>query len=111
MMHESGRTLIVSGIGLALQRIAAERDGNSAQLNEIRRQRESFSRDINGGYTHSGATALLINDVQVLKNYLDHASVHGELSAVRSVAQEARRLRADPTYDQCNFVIKSNEID
>ena len=106
-MHEHSRELISTMIGWGYRQVAAERAGDSALVASLKKESEAVSERYSFRQIRVGASALLENDPTVLRNYLDDFRTHGELAAIDRLVDAAERLRADETYDQCNFVKRS----
>ena len=106
MMIDTSDTLIGKMIGYALRRVATERGGDSELAAEIKREEQKVREELIEGSALSGMNALLENDPKFLGRYVDHFAAHGEESVIKYGTREAQRLRQEPTYDQCNFVVK-----
>lgn len=50
-----------------------------------------------------GALNLLLNDEQVMRDFISTIDAHGEVEAALLLQERTDRLRATPGYDQCNF--------
>ena len=108
-MTASGRDILTVAIGYELRRMAAERDGNSARATRFSREKKAMNDEWVDALTNADGYALLANDPAVLQRYVENFLVHGEMRAIDLVVVEAQRLKADPTYDQCNFVQRPYE--
>jgi len=106
-MHNRSRELISTMIGWGYRGTAAKRAGDSALVASLDSQSDALVERYVYRQVRVGATALLENDATVLRNYLDDFRAHGELGAIDRLVDVAVRLRADETYDQCNFVTRS----
>lgn len=108
VMMAKGGTMIDHAIGIELRRNAAERVGDQSAVARFQQQRDVI-KQLQDELIMSGAAALSENDYAFQSRYLDYFAAYGELEAFRHAAEDARRLRADPTYDQCNFVLRRAE--
>ena len=103
LMAERSGTLISHAIGNALRMISAERSGDLqkiARYTNAHDERHQYLREM----TMTGAADLMENDSTFLLRYWEQFTAHGEIVAMKYSIGEANRLRADPSYDQCNFV-------
>ncbi|MDJ0710016.1 MAG: hypothetical protein QNJ14_06490 [Woeseiaceae bacterium] len=105
-MHEQSRELISTMIGWGYRKVAAERVGDDARVAFIEAQSDRTRERYSYRGIRAGTNALLENDPAILRSYVDEFVAHGELQAVDSLVEDAIRLRNDPTYDQCNFVMR-----
>ena len=105
-LHNRSRELISTMIGWGYRKVAAERAGDNALAASLKRESEALYERYVYRQIRVGAAALIENDPNVLRNYLDDFRAHGELGAIDRLVDVAERLRADDTYDQCNFVMR-----
>lgn len=103
-MFADGRILLDQAIGRALQKIAAERSGDEGWISSATAEYERFRTYYRGLMADRSTQALLENDEVVLRQYFENFSTFGELEAQVRLKADAKRLRNDPDYDQCNFV-------
>ena len=103
-MSASGEELMTIMFGYGLRSSAAKRAGDETRAAMIKREGNDRVNGLLREQAQSGAQALMMNDPQVLQSYVENFLAHGELEAMNRLIADARRLRADPTYDQCNFV-------
>ena len=103
-MAESSRELLTSMIGYAIWRNSEQRSGDEERARQIGAEMDRVRASFFEEAKTSGAWALVENDVTVLQDYVDNFLAHGEIRAAKMLVQDARRLRTDPDYDQCNFV-------
>ena len=103
-MTANGDGLLTVSFGYGLRSSAAKRAGDETRATMIKREGNDRVNGLLREQAQSGAQALMMNDPQVLQSYVDNFLAHGELEAMARLVEDARRLRADPTYDQCNFV-------
>lgn len=108
-MHERSTELISTMVGWGYRKAAAERTGDSARAKLLKEQSAELRERYLTRMHKVGASALLENDPMILRQYFDDFRAHSELQAVDRLVEVAERLRADPTYDQCNFVRRSYE--
>ena len=54
-------------------------------------------------FEDAGALNLLLNDEQVMRDFISTIDAHGEVEAALVLQEQTDRLRATPGYDQCNF--------
>jgi len=103
-MAVNGDELLIMSFGYGLRSGAAIRAGDPTRAATIERERKDRVHGRFREQAQAGAQVLMMNDPQVLQSYVDNFLAHGELEAMNRLVEDARRLRADPTYDQCNFV-------
>jgi len=103
-MSADGRILLDQAIGRALQKIAAGRSGDEEWLEAATTDHEGFKAHYQSLIADRTVQALIENDEAQLRQYIENFATYGELEAQRKLQAEARRLRHDPDYDQCNFV-------
>ena len=103
-MAGNSRELIAILIGKSVQQDAASRLGYDRLARELQREQNELRDAVLRDNADSGAPVLLQNDATVLQRYVDTFAAHGEIRATEALVAEARRLREDPDYDQCNFV-------
>jgi hypothetical protein len=103
-MSDVSQELITTMIGYGYRRAAAMRAGDEAASERIEQQSRRFSDDIIRQQALAGAQVLMQNDPAVLQDYIENFLSHGEIAAMDLLVKDARRLRDDPDYDQCNFV-------
>lgn len=103
-MAGDSRELISVLVGYGYRRAAALRAGDPVKADQLEQESSRIQSDLLKAQARSGAQALLENDPAVMQRYVEYFRAHGELQAVDLLIEDARRLRADPTYDQCNFV-------
>ena len=103
-MFSDSRELISTVIGQSYREVAALRAGDRAKADQLKQEARQVFNDVLRAQADSGAQALMANDPAVLQSYVEYFRAHGELKAVNLLVEDALRLRADPTYDQCNFV-------
>ena len=103
-MAGDSRELISVLVGYGYRRAAAQRAGDPVKADQLEQESTRIHADLLEAQARSGAQALLENDPAVMQRYVEYFRTHGELQAVDLLIEDARRLRADPTYDQCNFV-------
>lgn len=96
--------LITMMFGYGLRSGAAKRAGDVAVAESIEQEGKDRVNGLLREQAESGAQALMTNDPHVLQSYVENFLVHGEIGAMDRLIADARRLRADPGYDQCNFV-------
>lgn len=99
-----GEELIMMMFGYGLRSGVARRAGDDAGAETIRREGNERINGLLREQARSGAQALMTNDSQVLQSYVENFLAHGEVEAMDRLNADARRLRADSTYNQCNFV-------
>jgi len=102
-MFADGRIYLEQAIGRALQKIAAERSGDENWIRNATAEYEIFINNYRSLAADRSMQALLENDEVVLRQYLENFATYGELEAQLRLHKEARRLKQDPDYDQCNF--------
>ncbi|MDJ0793227.1 MAG: hypothetical protein QNI98_03200 [Woeseiaceae bacterium] len=105
-MADRSRDLMSTMIGHGLRKVAATRVGDADRAAVMQRERDHMQERYIDTQTRVGAHAVLLNDHAVLQRYIDTFRAHGEMRAIDNLVDEAIRLRADETYDQCNFVIR-----
>lgn len=103
-MSASEEELMTTMFGYGLRSSAAKRAGDETRATMIKREGNDRFNGLLREQAQSGAQVLMTNDPQVLQSYVENFLAHGELEAMNRLVEDARRLRADPTYDQCNFV-------
>lgn len=103
-MSASEEELLTTMFGYGLQSGAAKRAGDETRAEILKREGSERVNGLHREQAQSGAQVLLMNDPQVLQSYVENFLAHGELEAMNRLIADARRLRADPSYDQCNFV-------
>jgi len=103
-MSAEGEDLIVAMFGYGLRSTAVERAGDAIEAKRIKKEGNDRFNSLINDQARAGAQVLLMNDPQVLQAYVENYLAHGEHKAAEELLADARRLRADPTYDQCNFV-------
>lgn len=103
-MSDVSRELITSMIGYGYRKAAASRSGDKAAFELLDNQRRRIYHGMMSDQAASGAQVLLQNDPSVMQDYVENFLAHGELTAMEMLIKDARRLRSDPDYDQCNFV-------
>ena len=103
-MARNSRELLAMHIGKHIQQDAARRLGDEGLARQLGREKQALQDAALHASADSGAQVLLQNDATVLQRYIDTFLAHGEIRATEALVAEARRLREDPDYDQCNFV-------
>ena len=103
-MARYGTEVLTVLIGKSVQRHAASRLGNERLSRELDSEKQQIRDAVLREGADSGAHVLLQNDAGVLRRYIETFVAHGEIHATEALVAEARRLREDPDYDQCNFV-------
>lgn len=103
-MFADGRVILDQAIGRALQKIAAERSGDEGWIRSATAEYERFRTYYRSLMADRSTQALLENDEVVLRQYFENFSTFGELEAQVRLKADAKRLRNDPDYDQCNFI-------
>lgn len=103
-MAGNSRELLATLIGKSVQQHAAARLGDEQLARELEREKQEIRDAVLRDGAFSGAHVLMQNDSAVLQRYVDTFLAHGEIRAIEVAVAEARRLREDPDYDQCNFV-------
>lgn len=103
-MAEASRDLITTMIGYSIWRNSAARMGDEVLADRIDRKKDDVHASVVREQAASGALALLENDSSVLQRYVDNYLARGEIQASAMLVEEAKRLRQDSGYDQCNFV-------
>ena len=105
-MTNRSSNLLSTMIGYGFREAAATRVGDAARHAELQLAADQMRERYLYRQTRVGAHAVLLNDHAVLQRYVDTFRAHGEMRAIDNLVDEAIRLRADETYDQCNFVIR-----
>ena len=103
-LRQSGNDLLTLGVGYKLASIVAERRGDANAVERYRAQSRALWNRTMTRQQEAHADALLANDPAVMQRYVENYRVYGEIRAMELLAEEAIRLSADETYDQCNFV-------
>ena len=103
-MAGNSSELLATLIGKSVQQHAAERLGDEQLAAELEREKQGIRDAVLRDGALSGAHVLMQNDTAVMQRYVDAFRAHGEIRAIEAAVAEARRLRDDPDYDQCNFV-------
>lgn len=103
-MFSDSTSLLDRAIGMSLQRIAAEQNGDAAEIARAT-AREAEFREEYQRLTATREMALLIaNDEAALRRFIENFSIYGETEAQKRLHAEVERLKNSPDYDQCNFV-------
>lgn len=97
-MLQNGQTIIVQSIGAALRKIAAKK--SSGDTNPLR----GSSNQADSVAVNMVDETVMMNDVTVLRNFIADFEAYGESAAQENLRTEVARLKASPSYDQCNFV-------
>ena len=108
-MIDGGRDILTVAIGYELRRLVAERDSKPELASQYSREKKALSQRLVNSMNNADAYALQMNDSAVLRRYIDNYLAYGEIRATELLIVEAQRLKADPTYDQCNFVNRPYE--
>lgn len=103
-MAGNSSELLAALIGKSVQQQAAARLGDERLAGQLEREKQGIRDAVLRGGALSGAHVLMQNDTAVMQRYVDTFQAHGEIRAAEVAIAEARRLREDPNYDQCNFV-------
>lgn len=103
-MSAQSKELLPVMIGYALRRNSASRLGDDGMAQRLDQEKNDLQESMLHAQADSGALALLENDPAVMRRYVETFLVHGEVDAIKLTVEEARRLREDSTYNQCNFV-------
>jgi len=103
-MSADGEDLLIASFGYGLRAAAAKRAGDVIEAEKIKREGNDRINGLMRDQAETGAQALFSNDPKVLQSYVENYLAHGEIKAMENLVADARRLRADPLYDQCNFV-------
>jgi hypothetical protein len=107
-MYADGRTVLTQSLGLALWEGSFEGQQSDEAI-RVKRISADFKARFDAVLYRSDVQNLLANDERVARDYLDNFRSAGELEAFIRAGAEADRLKADPQYDQCNFVSSSND--
>jgi len=103
-----GRSQAVFYLGVGVRRTAAKRAGDTKQFDLLSHDANQRISDLMRTQANAGAQVLAMNDPAVMQDYVENYLAHGEFDAMEMLVDDARRLRNDPEYDQCNFVSRTD---
>ncbi|MCH8136411.1 MAG: hypothetical protein IIB77_10570, partial [Proteobacteria bacterium] len=99
-LERDGRTVMSTRFGIALQKWMYEIAGDEARFAETDLRGRLITEAMESGYTDDG-WVLLAYDDQVLADYMNEWSAHGEFQALQFLQEEVVRLSKQPGYDPC----------
>lgn len=99
-LERDGRTVMSTTFGIALQKVVYKMAGDEARLADTDLRGRLITEAMESGYTDDG-WVLLAYDDQVLADYMNEWSAHGEFQALQFLQEEVVRLSKQPGYDPC----------
>lgn len=103
-MFSDSTSLFDRAIGMSLQKIAAEQNGDAAEIARVTAREAEFREEYQRLTTTRDMALLIGNDEAALRRFIENFSIYGETEAQKRLHAEVERLKNSPDYDQCNFV-------
>ena len=103
-MFSDSTSLIDQAIGMSLQRIAAEQNGDAEEIARATAREAEFREEYQRLMSTRESATLIANDEAALRRFIENFSIYGEFEAQKRLHAEVERLKNSPDYDQCNFV-------
>ncbi len=111
LCDELGERIYVEGgetsarlIGIEMRQAVLESRADDDQLAALEQDYLDLKALQSALFEDAGALNLLLNDEQVMRDFISTIDAHGEVEAALLLQERTDRLRATPGYDQCNFV-------
>ena len=99
-LEGDGTSMLSVLIGIELQKAMHEISGDASKISETE-LRAQLTRKEMQLMNSEDAVVLLFRDDQVLTDYLEEWSAHGEWRALQFMQEEVVRLSRQPGYDPC----------
>jgi hypothetical protein len=99
-MEDNSATIIHSAMGVALQKIYYEKNGNTVKVKEI----EDISKMLltqTSSQQYTKATNLMFHDSQLNEQWINYGLQHGEEKNINYIIDEAIWRSNDPNYNPC----------
>ena len=103
-MIANERDIIALGTGIELKRRFLMAREDSVGLDELEKHKTQLIRVMGEQDEAREAFNALLNDENLLRNFLENFEVAGEMEAFRQLSVDVARLKNTEGYDQCNFV-------
>jgi len=103
-MFSDSTSLADQAIGMSLQRIAAEQNGDAEEIARATAREAEFREEYQRFTISRESATLIAYDEAVHRRFVENFSIYGEFEAQRRLHAEVERLKNSPDYDQCNFV-------
>lgn len=99
-LENDGRAVITMRIGILLQKEMYKMTADETMLKETDHRYRLITDTMESGYSDDGLVLLAYDD-QVLADYMNEWSAHGEYRAMQFLQAEVVRLSKEPGYDPC----------
>lgn len=103
-MIANERDIIALGTGIELKRRFLMARQDSVGLEELDKRKAQLTGVMGEQDEAREALNALLNDENLLRNFLENFEVTGEMEAFRQLSIDVARLKETEGYDQCNFV-------
>ena len=103
-MIANERDIIALGTGIELKRRFLMARQDSVGLEELDKRKAQLTGVMGEQDEVREALNALLNDENLLRNFLENFEVTGEMEAFRQLSIDVARLKKTEGYDQCNFV-------
>jgi len=100
-----GDTTMDTHVGLSLQREMLRISGSSRDLAEVEVKLQAYLQEEKSFHDEDGYN--WIDNDQLVNQYIEQWSAHGQMEAVRFLSTETERLKSVPGYDPCPKVANS----